>query len=217
MNAISLSNARQIMEILLESQFMEDKVALDISSLDLKIHIDSISKAEEYKDYEGVKRRYFEYQGSRRVMAVDNRALQLFLLLGDWGYDVDINDVHVCLGTRPLMFGSEYFCQIELSQAVEDDNNIYIIKNISKLTGKGAITRLNNGAISRQQKVVRRDLLVKELNAQLLDNNNDTWIVIHTISKEELFGNENASGILNEFIKAYLSYAFTVEKIVKEN
>lgn len=73
---------------------------------------------------------------------------------------------------------SDYFCQIELSKAVEDDKYIYIIKNITKLAGNGAISRLNNGlGKDRDRKHQRREELVNRLNADVISYNNNDWIM----------------------------------------
>lgn len=73
----------------------------------------------------------------------------------------------------------KFFAQLELSQSLEDDNYLYVVKNISKLLGEGAISRTNNGLKSdKEKKYKRRNRLVTLLDSKVIEYDNNEWMVI---------------------------------------
>ena len=137
--------------------------------------------------------------------------------LGEWGYKTRIPKSHLVLGTNPIKFGSDYFCQIELSQAVEDEENIYIIKNISKLAGEGAISRLNNGlGNDKARKHKRREELIERLNLEVISYDDNDWCCVYKIEKDKLNNKAYYEDIFHEFMYSFLMYALTIESIIAE-
>lgn len=95
--------------------------------------------------------------------------------------------------------------------------NIYIIKKISKLAGKGAIERLNRGLGSDTvKKRQRRVTLVDKLKADVIAFNEDEWLCVSKIDKVKIENEDSHAEILSDFLEDLLIYAFTIESIVNE-
>ena len=128
--------------------------------------------------------------------------------------------MHLALGTTTNKFGSskEYFSQIEISQSLEDENYIYIVKNITDLAGKGCISRINTGLKNdKDKKYERRTRLVNRLNSEVLVHNTKDWMVISKINKEDLKNNNKFNSICYELIRDIINYSFTIEDIIAED
>mgnify|MGYP000899939022 CR=1 FL=1 len=218
---VTIENVNRIKE-LLKNTALNDNIEIKIPNLDLSLTVDSVSVTMQNEEFLekyslDMEKVYFMYQESMPVLKIRNREYELFFNLGEWGYKTRIPKSHLVLGTNPLKFGSDYFCQIELSQAVEDDNYIYIIKNITKLAGEGAISRLNNGlGKDRDRKHQRRTELVDRLNAEVISYNNNDWLCIYKIDKDNLNNGDYYEEMFYEFMQQYLIYALTIESIVSE-
>ena len=141
--------------------------------------------------------------------------------IGRWGdYKYNIENIHLALGTTTNKFGSwkEYFSQIEISQALEDENYIYIVKNITDLAGKGCISRINTGLKNdKGKKYERRTRLVNRLNSEVLVHNTKDCMVISKINKEDLQNNDKFNSICYKLIKDIINYSFTIEDIIAED
>ena len=127
--------------------------------------------------------------------------------------------MHIVLGTT-YNFGSTkaYFSQLELSQALEDDNSIYIVKNITKLSGEGAITRINSGLKdNRERKIERRMELINRLDGKTIPFNKSEWLIITEINKKDLELEENHNEIFFRLIKDFINYSFSIEDIIAED
>ena len=152
-------------------------------------------------------------------MKINNRNHQIYLNIGDWGYNYRIPNMHIVLGTT-YNFGSTkaYFSQLELSQALEDDNSIYIVKNITKLSGEGAITRINSGLKdNRERKIERRMELINRLDGKTIPFNKSEWLIITEINKKDLELEENHNEIFFRLIKDFINYSFSIEDIIAED
>src|SRR5690625_2738276 len=142
---ISINNCNIIRGILKDTS-LNRNIEISVHNLELDLTVDSVSITMEDEDFIDMEKIYFMFEESTSVLKIKNREYEMFFNLGEWGSkERRIPKSHLVLGTNPIKFGSDYFCQIELSQAVEDKDWIYIIKNITKLAGEGAISRLNNG------------------------------------------------------------------------
>jgi hypothetical protein len=212
--SITEENLENLKNIIKDYQIQEE-IYISIPELKLLINFDSLSENYPYTEYGKMEKISFLREDNVNVLAINNRSYELFISIGEWGYNTRFSDSHICLGTNPLKFGSSFFSQIELSQALEDNNYIYITKNISKLAGNGTISRLNNGlGKDKIQKFKRRDLLVKEINAEVLEHENSDWICISKIDKKEMLNEKNGQSILHRFLKEFITYAFSIEKII---
>ena len=145
----------------------------------------------------------------------------LYMNMGQWGsYKYDIQNMHLVLGTTTSKFGGskEYFSQIEISQSIEDDKYIYIIKNITDLAGRGAISRVNSGLKDdKDKKHARRTRLVNKLNSKVISHDNKDWMVINQINKSDLDVNDKHNDIFYELIKDIINYSLTIEDIIAED
>lgn len=217
---ISCNHVSRIREVLLQKNLFEFKpIEIIFKELKLSLYIDSVSKASETQRFDhDMQEVFFVQKNERNVLKINNKYYELFYNVGEWRNNTRISDSHICLGTNPKKFGSDYFCQIELSQGLEDDEYIYIVKKISKLAGKGAITRLNSGLKSnKEKKHLRREKLVRELNAQVINYDLEDWICIEKISIKDLYEKDKIQDILYSFMSKILRYTFTIEKIIYQS
>ena len=214
---ITVSNCNRIRKIIKDT-VLNRNIEISMDNLELDLKIDSVSITMEDEDFIDMEKIYFMFEESTSVLKIKNREYEMFFNLGKWGSkERRIPKSHLVLGTNPLKFGSDYFCQIELSQAVEDKDWIYIIKNITKLAGEGAISRLNNGlGKDKGKKHQRRTELVTKLEAEVISYNDNDWICVYKIDKNKLNDEYYHEEIFYEFMYSYLLYGLTVESIIVE-
>lgn len=207
-------NARKFKKILLKDTINEE-IELDFDKLNAYIKIDALAETEVNGTMNDIYLLNDQIDENKLCFSINDKKYNLFLSIGDWGYDYRINDVHIVLGTN-YKFG-KFFSQLELSQALEDDKYIYIIKNLTKLAGEGAISRLNKGLGSdKEAKRKRRYELVEKLNFDVINYDGNHWICIGKIDKEELENEENNSDILYDFLNNFIKYSFTIEEIIRD-
>lgn len=211
---ITVNNCNNIKEMLINARLISN-IEISIKDLDLDLVIDSVSVPIEDEDFIDMDKVYFMFEEGTFVLKIKKREYELFFNLGEWGQGRRIPYSHLVLGTSPIIFGSDYFCQIELSQAVEDEKYIYIIKNISKLAGKGAISRLNNSlGNDKVKKHRRREELIERLNLDVISYDDNDWCCIYKIDKKELNNKVYYDKIFYELMHSFLMYALTIESIV---
>ncbi len=227
MERITIQNAEKIKNILLNNYLDNKSINLEYKNINTIINIDGIteSKKSELFDDRDMEMFHFlngEQEGNLLCMEVNNKKHQLYMNIGEWGvygnYEYEIPNMHIVLGTTSSKFGAkEYFSQLEISQALEDDKYIYLVKNISKLAGEGAIARLNNGLKEKALKYERRNRLINRLNTitKLYDDNE--WMIVSKISKEDLDNEQKYNDIFYNMINDILNYSFTVEDIIAED
>ena len=207
-------NAHKIKKILLEYT-INNHIELTFEKLNADIKINALGETESNGSMNDIYLLNDEIDENKLCFSINNRKYDLFLSIGDWGYDYRINDVHIVLGTN-YRFG-KFFSQLELSQALEDDKYIYIIKNLTKLAGEGAISRLNKGlGTNKEAKRKRRYELLEKLNFKVINYDNSDWICITKINKQELENEDYASDILYEFLNNFIKYSFTIEEIIAD-
>lgn len=207
-------NARKLKNILLKDTINEE-IELTFNKLNAYIKIDALAETEVNGAMKDIYLLNDQIEENKLCFSINDKKYNLFLSIGDWGYDYRINDVHIVLGTN-YKFG-KFFSQLELSQAVEDEKYIYIIKNLTKLAGEGAISRLNKGLGSNKEvKRKRRNELVERLKFDIINFDNNDWICISKIDKEKLENEENNSDILYGFLNNFIKYSFTIEEIIAD-
>lgn len=196
-----------------------ERIELNYDYNQVKIKIDSVSekpdKPYEDKGNEDLDRRNFYYLGDNRCLEANQRKYKLFMQIGHWKNDVEFENVHVTVGSNYKK--SDYFAQFEISQSPEDDDYIYLIKNIEKLAGKGAICRLNNGLHTKEEKRQRRTELVNRLNGKTLFHEDRKWLIVSKINKHDLLDEAKHNQIFYTLVKDILNYAFTIEDIIAES
>lgn len=214
---ISVSNVALLKNVLLSAPLEKD-ISINLQAIGLRFHANQVSISEKSATFEEMTETYFMFEDSTTVLSINNRCYSVFFNIGEWGYDTRIPGSHICLGTTPLKFGSGYFCQLELSQSFQDDHHIYIVKNISKLAGQGAISRLNHGlGANKVQKHQRRLQLKEKLSYPSISNEQNEWLCLCQIRIDDLKSVDKHSEILCNFMKAFLKYAFTIEEIIACN
>lgn len=147
-----------------------------------------------------------------KPLRIKNKYYDLSVKVGWWRDTYRIRNAHVTLGSNCSRLGL-FFCQLELSQALQDSNYIYLVKNLFKLAGDGSIARLNRGLKYREEKIDRRYELLNLLDADIIKFDREEWFVVSKISKQDL-EEENDEHILHEFLKDFLNYSLTIEQIL---
>lgn len=227
MERITVQNAEKIKKILLGSYIDNKSINLEYENIKTVINIDGVTESEESKLFDDRHMEMFhflhgEQEGKLLCIEVNNKKHQLYMNVGEWGisgrYRYDIHDMHIVLGTTSSKFGTkELFSQLEISQAIEDNDYIYLVKNISNLAGKGAITRINSGLKDKKEKYERRNRLVNRLNTTTKLYEDKEWMVVSKITKENLDNEQKYNDIFYTMIKDILNYSFTVEDIIEED
>lgn len=224
MELITIDNANKIKQILLNNYIEGETINLNYPSIKTEINISNVSENEASKTFmdRSMQEMSFineEEEENIYCMKINNRNHQIYLNIGDWGYNYRIPNMHIVLGTT-YNFGSTkaYFSQLELSQALEDDNSIYIVKNITKLSGEGAISRINSGLKdNRERKIERRMELINRLDAKTIPFNKSEWLIITEINKKDLELEENHNEIFFRLMKDFINYSFSIEDIIAED
>ena len=172
-----------IKDILVKS-ILSETIEIKLPVLAGEFSAVNVSELEEWEEFPTMQKSYFlQADDEINTLKIKNRNYQVFYALGDWGYDVRVPNAHMCLAVEPKHFQSVYFSQMELSQMLEDKDSLYIVKNISKLAGEGASSRLNKGAANRTEKLMRRQILKKRLGWDSLEFENHEWLILCKIDK----------------------------------
>lgn len=211
---IDIARAVLIKNVLLNTELREE-IRIEVPSLDLSFQANAVSITEPSSKFEAMEEAYFMKDESVESLYVENRKYSVFFSIGEWGYETRLPASHICLGTTPIKFGSAYFSQLELSQALEDEHSIYIVKNLSKLAGEGAISRLNHGlGADKLTKHERRSQLKQKFGGNVISVEKQEWLILCKINKLDLVNEEKYSDILRQFMYAFVKYAFTIEEII---
>ena len=204
---ITQSEADRIIQILNETRLKED---INIEVLDGKYKINAFDITESYKsEHHGYNMNEFylmDNHNKYNVLEYKNKLYEVFVNFGEWAYKTRLNNTHITAGSSKF---HDYSFQLELSQAIKDKENIYIVKNITNLSGKGALVRLYRGlGKDRAKKENRRQRFIEEFNSRILKYEGKEWIVISKILLDDLFDdNKNEEifyNLLNSILKAML-------------
>lgn len=132
------------------------------------------------------------------VIGFNGKKYDAFMNVGEWGYTTRLKDTHITLGSSKI---HDFCFQLELSQSIKDDQNIYLIKNISNLAGSGAICRLYRGLKSdKEAKYRRRDIFVERFGQEIIQYENKDWIVISKINIKDLLNESKDEEIFFDLI-----------------
>lgn len=204
---ITQSEADRIIQILNETRLKED---INIEVLDGKYKINAFDITESYKsEHHGYNMNEFylmDNHNKYNVLEYKNKLYEVFVNFGEWAYKTRLNNTHITAGSSKF---HDYSFQLELSQAIKDKENLYIIKNITNLAGNGALVRLYRGlGKDRAKKENRRQRFIEEFNSRILKYEGKEWIVISKILLDDLFDdNKNEEifyNLLNSILKAML-------------
>lgn len=227
MELITYDNSHKIKDILLNSYFEGKSINLEFKHINTKVIIDSLTESEKsrvFTDTDMYMSCFLNSEDEEDEYAcvnINNKKELLYFNIGQWGdYKYDIQNMHLVLGTTTNKFGSarEYFSQIELSQSLEDEKYIYIVKNITDLAGRGAISRINTGLKNdKDKKHKRRTRLVERLNSKVIFYSDKDWMVISKVDKGSLTNKENFNEVFYRLINDIINYSFTIEDIIAED
>lgn len=208
---ITIENAYKIKDIL-EVVPLEKDINLEYKAIDASIHIKYISENVQIGE-DGYYMNFLSEDQDIKCFSIKGKEYELRMGICDWGTDTRIKSGHIFLGSEAF---NNYFAQVELSHAIEDENYIYIVKNISKLAGEGSIYRLNKNAEDKNDKYMRREILIDELKSEVIEYKNSRWIVVDKILKSDLDDESKYSDVIYDFILNFLKYAFCIEEIIEK-
>ena len=204
---ITQSEADRIIQILNETRLKED---INIEVLNGKYKINAFNITESFKteryEYDMDEFYLMDKTNKYDVLEYKNKLYEVFVNLGEWAYKTELKNSHITVGSSKF---HDYSFQLELSQAIKDKENLYIVKNITNLAGNGALVRLYRGlGKDRAEKENRRQRFIEEFNSRILKYEGKEWIVISKILLDDLFDdNKNEEifyNLLNSILKAML-------------
>lgn len=209
---ITQSEADRIIQILNETRLKED---INIEVLNGKYKINAFNITESFKteryEYDMDEFYLMDKTNKYDVLEYKNKLYEVFVNLGEWAYKTELKNSHITVGSSKF---HDYSFQLELSQAIKDEENLYIVKNITNLSGKGALVRLYRGlGKDRAKKEKRRERFVEEFNSRILKYEGKEWIVISKISLESLFDDNKSQDIFYDLLNSILKAMLLVEGI----
>ena len=154
------------------------KEYINIEVLDGKYKINASNITESYKSerytYDMNEFYLMDNNGENNVLEHKNKLYEIFIRFGEWGYKTRLKNTHITAGSSKF---HDYSFQLELSQSIKDEKNIYIVKNITNLAGNGALVRLYRGlGKDRAKKENRRERFIEEFNSEILKSE-DVFII----------------------------------------
>lgn len=209
---ITQNEANRIKQILNETGLKED---INIEVLNGKYKINAFNITESFKteryEYDMDEFYLMDKTNKYDVLEYKNKLYEVFVNLGEWAYKTELKNSHITVGSSKF---HDYSFQLELSQAIKDKENIYIVKNITNLSGKGALVRLYRGlGKDRAKKEKRRERFVEEFNSEILKYEGKEWIVISKISLKDLFDDNKGKDIFYDLLILILKAMLLVEGI----
>ncbi|MDU2489163.1 MAG: hypothetical protein E7D27_01065 [Clostridium celatum] len=209
---ITQNEANRIKQILNETRLKED---INIAVLNGKYKINAFDITEscktEHHKYDMNEFYLIDYYNKYDVLEYKNKLYEVFVNFGEWAYKTRLKNTHITVGSSKF---HDYSFQLELSQAIKDKENLYIVKNITNLSGKGALVRLYRGlGKDRAKKENRRERFIEEFNSEILKYEGKEWIVISKISLKDLFNDNKGEDILYDLLNSILKAMLLVEGI----
>ena len=209
---ITQNEANGIKQILNETGLKED---INIEVLNGKYKINAFNITESYKsEHYGDNMNEFylmDNHNKYNVLEYKNKLYEVFVNFGEWAYKTRLNNTHITAGSSKF---HDYSFQLELSQAIKDEENLYIIKNITNLAGNGALVRLYRGlGKDRVEKENRKERFIEEFNSEILKYEGKEWVVISKISLEGLFDDNKSQDIFYDLLNSILKAMLLVEGI----
>lgn len=214
---LSVENAEIIKKLMLNTQ-LSDEINVRVNKGDIRLLATKVSENNVEEEW-GNEEFFLENEETDKTLVINNKNYWISIKVGWWRDTYRIPNAHITLGTNYYGFGAgrKFFSQLELSQALEDKEYIYLVKNISNLSGEGSISRLNSGLKDRNKKVSRRNELVRKLDGEIISFDNYDWLIVSKLKKEEIYEEEKHSKLFTKFMHDFLIYSFTIEEIILED
>lgn len=212
---IMQNEADRIKEILNTIDLKEN---INIEVLDGKYKLDAYNITESYKSerYTYDIREFYlmDGKGQYDVLEYRNKLYDIFICFGEWGYETRLKNTHIVAGSSKF---HDYSFQLELSQAIKDRENLYIVKNLTNLAGNGALVRLYRGlGKDRAKKENRREKFIKEFDGEIVKYEDKDWLAISKISIKDLFDETKSEEILYNLLYSIVKAMLLVEGIGEE-
>lgn len=212
---ITQNEADRIKDILNRNGLKAD---INIHVLDGKYKINAFNVTESYMSerhgYDMNEFYLMDNSDKYDVLKYKNKLHEVFISFGEWGYKTRLKNTHITAGSPKF---HDYSFQLELSQSIKDEENLYIVKNITNLAGNGALVRLYRGlGKDRVKKENRRERFIEEFNSEILKYEGKEWIVISKISLENLFDDRKSEDIFYDLLNSILKAMLLVEGIGEE-
>lgn len=208
---INQDEADRIKEIL-ESTWLYKDIEIEVDKF--RLRASSVSETNDTEHHNPYRMKEFyllDNEDDFGVIEYKNRKYDAFVNVGQWGYDTRLKDTHITLGSSKF---HDFCFQIELSQAISDNEHIYIIKNVSNMAGAGAICRLYRGLKNnKEEKLKRQELFIERYGNEVIRYKNKDWIVISKVNKQELYDDAKAEEIFYNLIYNMFLAMLLVESI----
>lgn len=203
--------ADKIKEIL-ESTWLYKDIEIEVGNFILKASgVSEINDTEHHALFRMKEFYLLDDQNEFGVLECKNKKYEVFINIGQWGYETRLKDTHITLGSNKF---HDFCFQIELSQAIIDERYIYIVKNVSNMTGTGAICRLYRALKNnRDEKLKRQQLFVEYYGNEIIKYQNKNWIVISKISVEDLYDDSKVDEIFYNLVYNMFFAMLLVESI----
>lgn len=198
---------------LLENTPLKDDIDISVLSGKYKIKASNITECRQTERYEYNMKEFYlmDCNGGYEVLEYKNKLYNLFISFGEWAYETRLKNAHITMGSSKF---NEYSFQLELSQAIMDENNLYIVKNITNFAGAGALVRLYRGlGTNTANKESRKSRFVEEFDSEIIAYKGKEWIVISKISLEDLFKDSKSEEIFYDLLNSTLKAMLLVEGI----
>lgn len=209
---ITQNEANRIKQILNETGLKED-INIEVLKGKYKINAFNITESFKTERYEYDMDEFYLMDKTNKydVLEYKNKLYEVFVNFGEWAYKTELKNSHIIVGSSKF---HDYSFQLELSQAIKDKENLYIVKNITNLSGKGALVRLYRGlGKDRAEKENRKERFIEEFNSEILKYEDKEWIVISKISLEGLFDDNKSQDIFYDLLNSILKAMLLVEGI----
>ncbi|MGH4139461.1 hypothetical protein [Clostridium sp.] len=191
---ISRINIDKFEDLLFNSNFTRKGIKLEIPKLDIGINIDGVSFAESICESQYS----CSFLNNESLDVVEHKGKKYGLGLEIWERNLDDNkySINISLSCDCDDFNSgfgENFYQIELADALEDNENIYLVRNITKFF---------NNALS---------LEVDEYGSEILFYKNEKFLLISKFKKSSFDDIIKHYEIYSDFLKKFIKCAFINE------
>lgn len=145
------------------------------------------------------------------AVRVDGHTGWLDLVIGQWHADPD--NIQLVLSSNRSEL-SRYFGQINLNLSLTDGRTVYLVKDLSKDGGAGAIVRLYGGATGpemAEERARRKAELVSVLGNGTITFEDEEWLIVAALPLKIPRLRRNA--LFTEAMAQFLRYAAHVERL----
>ncbi|MFW2501964.1 hypothetical protein [Clostridium diolis] len=198
---------------ILETTGLKDEINISVLNGMYKIKSSNITECRQTERYDYDMKEFYlmDCNDGYKVLEHKNKLYDIFINFGEWAYKTNLENAHITMGSSKF---HDYSFQLELSQAIIDENNLYIVKNITNFAGPGALVRLYRGlGTNTANKESRKSRFIEELDSEIIKYKGKEWVVISKISLEDLFDDSKSEDIFYDLLNSTLKAMLLVEGI----